>query len=124
MVTANKENAVSFLRLIVSGEVREAYRNYASPAFIHHNPYFRGDVESLMLAMAENAAAYPDKRLEIKHAIEEGNMVAVHSHIQLEQGDIGRAIVHIFRFENERIAELWDVGQPIPAESPNENGAF
>jgi hypothetical protein len=28
------------------------------------------------------------------------------------------------RFEGDRIVELWGVGQQIPADSPNENGAF
>ena len=34
------------------------------------------------------------------------------------------AVVHIFRFEQDRVAELWDLGQPIAADSPNENGMF
>jgi predicted SnoaL-like aldol condensation-catalyzing enzyme len=33
-------------------------------------------------------------------------------------------VIHIFRFEHDRIAELWDVGQPISKDSPNENGMF
>jgi hypothetical protein len=32
--------------------------------------------------------------------------------------------VHIFRFAGDRVVELWDVAQPLPADSPNENGAF
>jgi hypothetical protein len=31
------------------------------PDFRHHNPYFRGDAESLMAAMEENARKNPDK---------------------------------------------------------------
>jgi predicted SnoaL-like aldol condensation-catalyzing enzyme len=34
------------------------------------------------------------------------------------------AVVHIFRFEQGRIAELWDLGQPISKDSPNKNGMF
>jgi hypothetical protein len=30
----------------------------------------------------------------------------------------------VFRFEGDRIAELWDVGQPVSAESVNANGIF
>jgi hypothetical protein len=29
-----------------------------------------------------------------------------------------------FRFENDRIAELWDIAQEVPAESMNSNGMF
>lgn len=115
---------MSFLQMVASGEVREAYRRYIGPDFIHHNPYFRGDANSLMLAMEENAAKNPDKIFEVKCTIEEGNIVAVHSHVKQKQGDLGGAVVHIFRFHNDLIVELWDVGQPIPDNSPNENGVF
>jgi predicted SnoaL-like aldol condensation-catalyzing enzyme len=33
-------------------------------------------------------------------------------------------VIHIFRFEEDRIVELWDVGQEIPEDSPNDNGMF
>ncbi|NRS49127.1 nuclear transport factor 2 family protein [Brevibacillus sp. HB2.2] len=124
MKTSSKENAVSFLQLVASGNVREAYQRYAGPNFRHHNPFFRGDAHSLMLAMEENAAKNPHKILEVKRAIEEGDIVAVHSHVKQNQEDLGGAVVHIFRFHNDQIVELWDVGQPIPADSPNENGMF
>ena len=34
------------------------------------------------------------------------------------------AVVHIFKFSNGRIVELWDLGQEIAKDSPNENGPF
>ena len=124
MHTSRKEKAVSFLQQVASGEVREAYRRYIGMEFRHHNPYFRGDVDSLMLAMEENAAKNPQKIFEVKRVIEEGDLVAVHSHVKQKPEDLGGAVVHIFRFHNELIVELWDVGQPIPENSPNENGVF
>ena len=42
----------------------------------------------------------------------------------LHAADPGFAAVHLFRFDGDRIVELWDVGQPVPEESPNENGVF
>jgi predicted SnoaL-like aldol condensation-catalyzing enzyme len=32
--------------------------------------------------------------------------------------------VHIFRFEQGRIVELWDLGQEVPESSPNQYGMF
>jgi predicted SnoaL-like aldol condensation-catalyzing enzyme len=119
-----KEKAVSFLQLVASGKVREAYESHICPDFRHHNPYFRGDAESLLVAMEENATLNPNKTLEVKHAIEEGETVAVYSHIKQKPEDLGGAVVHIFRFQEGRIVELWDVGQQIPENSPNENGMF
>lgn len=118
------EAAVSFMRLIGSGKVREAYRAHIAPGFRHHNPFFRGDAASLMAGMEENAAKLPDKVLEVKRTLEDGDLVAIHSHVQPKPGDLGVALVHIFRFEGDRIVELWDLGQPVPDDSPNENGMF
>jgi len=121
---ALKEKAVSFLQLVASGDVREAYKRYSSPDFRHHNPFFQGDADSLMLAMEENAVTNPDKVFEVKQVIGEGDMVAVHSHVKQNKADPGGAVVHIFRFHNDLIVEFWDVGQAIPENSPNENGMF
>lgn len=121
---ARKEAAKDFLRLVASGNVREAFHKYVGPEFRHHNAFFRSDAESLRAAMEENAAQSPNKVLEIQRALEDGDLVAVHSHIRQQPDDRGAAVVHIFRFEGDRIAEAWDVGQAVPESSPNELGMF
>ena len=124
MAASHKEAALSFLRAAASGNVREAFQKYVAPGFRHHNPYFRGDAESLMKGMEENAAKNPNKLLEVRRAIEEGDLVAVHSRVRMKPDDLGVALVHIFKFQGDRILELWDLGQPVPENSPNENGMF
>lgn len=118
------EIAMDFLSLASSGSVREAYSKYIAPGFRHHNPFFRGDAESLMVAMEENASANPNKVFEIKRTIQDGDFVAVHSWVRQRPSDLGVSVVHIFRFEGGLIAELWDVGQPVPDQSPNTYGMF
>ena len=77
-----------------------------------------------MKAMEENARDNPGKALDVKRAIAEGDLVAVHSHVRLRADQPGAAVVHIFRFEEGRIVELWDVGQGVPEDSPNQFGMF
>ncbi|MFQ5930775.1 MAG: nuclear transport factor 2 family protein [Nitrospiraceae bacterium] len=119
-----KEAAMDFLRLTASGSVREAYGRYVRSGFRHHNPFFHGDAESLMVAMEENAAANPETNLEVQRALREGDLVAVHSWIRQSPQDPGASVVHIFRFQGDLIAEAWDVSQPVPEDSPNEHGLF
>jgi predicted SnoaL-like aldol condensation-catalyzing enzyme len=119
-----KDVAVSFLQLASSGRVREAYAKHVAPGFRHHNPFFVGDAQALMAGMEENARQNPDKSLSVVRALEDGDLVAVHSHVRQKPDDRGAAVVHLFRFEGDLIAELWDVGQPVPAQSVNAVGMF
>jgi predicted SnoaL-like aldol condensation-catalyzing enzyme len=95
-----------------------------TPGFRHHNPHFAAGADALKVAMAENAIRNPDKRLDMQHALEDGDFVALHSRIVLQREQAGAAVVHIFRFEGDKIAELWDVGQEVPADTPNADGMF
>ncbi len=121
---SHKAAAIDFLKLASSGKVQEAYQLYVGAHFRHHNPYFQGDATTLMTAMEENAAANPHKAIEIHHALEEGEWVAVHARVRLKPGDLGVATIHLFRFESDRIVELWDVGQAVLEDSPNQYGMF
>ena len=120
----NKEMAISFLRLASSGNVREAYETYVHPDFRHHNPYFPGDRASLLAAMEENAATFPQKEFEAMHALEDGDLVAVHGRVRLTPSRPWIALIHIFRFQDNQIIEEWEAGQEVPQDSPNENGVF
>jgi predicted SnoaL-like aldol condensation-catalyzing enzyme len=109
---------------VASGKVSEAYNRHVAAGFRHHNPYFRGDAASLKEAMQANATKNPDKVFEVQRALQDGDEVAVHSRVRQHPDDRGGAVVHVFRFEGNRIAELWDIGQAIPEDSINENGMF
>lgn len=120
----NKESAQEFLRLASKGNSREAFRHFVGDGFIHHNPWFAGDDASLMLAMEEAGKQRPDKVFEIQRALEDGDLVAVHSHVRQTPDDKGGAVVHIFRFNDSKIVEFWDIGQDIPEEMANQFGMF
>lgn len=122
--SAHQDIAIAFLRAAVSGQVREAWDAHVAPGFKHHNPWFPGDAASLMQGMEANAREHPHKKLDIKRALEDGALVAVHSHVILEPGQEGHALMHIFRFTGDKIVELWDIAQEVPAKSPNEYGMF
>ncbi|WP_413289202.1 nuclear transport factor 2 family protein [Bdellovibrio sp. HCB337] len=120
-----KEMAVSFLKAAASGEVKAAYDKFIASNFIHHNQYFKGDRTSLMVAMEEASKTHPNKSIEVKHVYEDGNTVVTHSQVLRKDTNAAPiAVVHIFRFENNKVVELWDLGQELMKDSPNENGAF
>lgn len=119
-----KEIAQDFLNLAAKGHSQEAFQLYMSPDFKHHNVYFKSDANILMQAMEESANLNPNKTFKIYHILEDNNMVAVHSHVKQNDTDLGTAVVHFFRFESDKIVELWDLGQAVPSKMINENGMF
>jgi len=121
---ARKQAAVQFLQLVVAGRIEEAYRNHVDMQGKHHNPFFPAGFPALKTAMIENHVKLPGKQLFVKNVLGDVDLVAVHSHIVTRPGDTGIAAVHVFRFREDKIVEMWDCGQPVPADSPNEDGAF
>jgi len=119
-----KERALDFLQQVVAGNIDDAYDSYVNMHGVHHNMYYSSEFASLKNGMKENHAQFPNKRLMIKNLLGEGDLVAVHSNIILKTGEPGMAVVHIFRFADGKIVEMWDVGQAIPLDSPNRRGAF
>lgn len=124
-VSNHKKAAESFLKMAGMGNVDEAYKQYVAPSFVHHNQYFKGDRQSLLTAMQEASKTHPNKSIEIKRIYEDGDTVITHSLVTRQDPEAPEvAVVHIFRFDQDRIAELWDLAQPLSKESRNENGVF
>ena len=67
---------------------------------------------------------FPDSHSEIKRSFADGDYVILHVHAVREPGTRGRAIVDIFRLEEGKIVEHWDVAQDIPEKMPHSNGMF
>ncbi len=121
---SNKEKATAFLKSIVARKIEEAYEKYAAASMRHHNAYFPGDAQSLKQGMIQAHTQFPDTTIDIKQTVEEGNMVAVLSHVCMKPKGPSVAVVHMFRFQDGKIVEMWDVGQPVPENSPNQHGMF
>lgn len=119
---SNKEKAAHFLNLIGEAKVKKAFELYLSEDFKHHNPYIKGDAQSLQKAMKEDATANPKKELKILRSLEDGDLVAIHSHVKQHPEDNGFVLVHFFKFREDKIIELWDLGQEIPDKIINEKG--
>jgi predicted SnoaL-like aldol condensation-catalyzing enzyme len=118
-----KEIAKAFLQGIVTDKIIEVYNLYTLPNFIHHNGYYNGDREALLKGMQDSNTLFPNKKVTIKLAVAEAPYVTLFSQVQINE-DKEVAVVHIYRFEGEKIAEMWDISQEVPESSPNENGMF
>ncbi len=123
-IQAHKDTAVHFLQLVIAGRIAEAYQAHVDPQGKHHNAFFAAGFPALQQAMLDNHVQFPEKRLTVQHVLGDGDLVAVHFQLIPGPGSPAIAAVHLYRFAADKIVELWDIGQAVPADSPNADGAF
>jgi predicted SnoaL-like aldol condensation-catalyzing enzyme len=123
---ANKNLTVAFYKqALLEGDAENAFRTYAGTPYRQHNPLIEDGMEGVKKFAAEIVAAHPDARAEIKRVFADGDYVILHSHWHgLSDNPRGEAVVDIFRLENGKVVEHWDVIQTIPETSANKNTMF
>jgi predicted SnoaL-like aldol condensation-catalyzing enzyme len=121
----NRDAALEFFNLLINGgERREEALALLGPTYRQHNPGVADGIEGIRQMLPALSAEFPGVRADIKRAFVDGDFVILHSHVRMTEEDRGSAVMDIFRLEEGRVVEHWDVVQPIPAESRNENGMF
>ena len=123
-IQKNKEITLKFLKEVVSGKIDEAYEKYVDMHGKHHNVFNPAGFEALKKGMKENHMQFPNKEIHIKQIICEEDLVAAHSHVILKKAETEINVVHILKFRNDKIIEMWDCGQVLQPNSPNKEGAF
>ena len=120
-----KEVVTQFMtRFYLEKQVREAFETWVEPGYIQHNPMAQTGRDAAIAFLEPFFKSHPDINYSIKRVIADGNLVAVHSHAVFTPGERGLAIVDILRVDHCKIAEHWDVAQPVPEKSANSNGMF
>ncbi len=108
----------------VKKQVRLAFESWVHPNYIQHKPSLPDGREAVVTFLEELLERYPDRTFTIHRVISSDDLVAVHYHSQATPEDLGFAVVDIFRVEDCRMVEHWDVVQRVPAHSENDNTMF
>jgi len=121
---ANKKTVVGFYDAAINRKDYAAAAAFLGPQYKQHNPTAQDGPEGLKGFIDFLKAKFPTQKGEIKQVIAEGDKVVLHVHSTRGDGTPGRAIVDIFRVQNGKVVEHWDVIQDIPAKASNDNGMF
>jgi predicted SnoaL-like aldol condensation-catalyzing enzyme len=121
---ANKKAVADFYDLIINKKDFDSARKYIGSRYRQHNPLVADYPEGLEAFITFLKTNYPEAKSEIKRIFADGDHVILHVHSVRAPETAGRAIIEIFRLENGKIEEHWDVIQEIPSESANPNGMF
>jgi predicted SnoaL-like aldol condensation-catalyzing enzyme len=121
---ANKQAVLDFYDKALNQKDFEAAAKHFGPRYIQHNPLAADGIEGFRKFIEFRREKYPNARSVVKRALVDGDFVILHVHGIREPGERGVAIVDIFRLENGKIVEHWDVIQPVPEKAANDNGMF
>jgi predicted SnoaL-like aldol condensation-catalyzing enzyme len=121
---ANKKLVREFYEKALNDKDFAAASQYLGPKYIQHNPRAADGAEGLKGFLEFLKGKFPQSRSEIKRIFADGDHVILHVHAVREPGTRGQAIIDIFRVENGKIVEHWDVVQDVPEESLNSNTMF
>jgi len=124
------EESKSFVRnfvddILVNGRMEKLASYFDGDNYIQHNPLIPDQLSGLGKAIGEWAAQGITMKYDAIHwVLGEGNFVLAISEGHL--GGIHNAFYDLFRVENGKIAEHWDVIEVIPVKETwkNENGKF
>jgi len=121
---ANKKAVLEFYEAAINQKDFDKAAPYIGSRYTQHNPNAADGPEGLKRFLAFLREKFPQAHSEIKQVFADGDYVILHVHAVREPGTRGNAIVDIFKLENGKIVEHWDVIQPIPEQSANNNGMF
>ena len=121
---ANKQTVRVFEDAALNQKDFDAASKYLGSHYTQHNPTAADGPEGLKAYIAFLKEKFPNNHSEIKHMFADGDYVIVHDHAVREPGTRGNAIVNIYKLENGKVVEHWDVIQAIPEKAANDNGMF
>jgi predicted SnoaL-like aldol condensation-catalyzing enzyme len=121
---ANKATVLAFYERIVNQRDFNGASCYIGSYYKQHRADVADGPDGLRDFMERSKRINPDLHADIKRVLADGDFVVLHSHVTRSLGDRGSKHVDIFRLEDGKLVEHWDVDQPIAETSVNSNGPF
>lgn len=86
---------------------------YIREDYIQHNPGVSQGREGLKEGFRKKFEIDPTFRLEIKMMVEENDIIVVYLKNVDPVGNVNARVIDIYRIEDGKLAEHWDVLQPV-----------
>jgi predicted SnoaL-like aldol condensation-catalyzing enzyme len=120
----NKKVVLAFYNKALNDKDPEGALIYLAARYIQHNPNAEDGHAGFVKYINFIRQNFPQSHSDIKAVFAEGDFVILHVHTVREPGQRGNAIAEFFRLQDGKIAEHWDVIQPVPENNANGNGMF
>jgi predicted SnoaL-like aldol condensation-catalyzing enzyme len=120
----NKKVVLGLYEAAINQKDFEAASKFIGPRYVQHNPNAADGLEGLKAFLAFLREKFPNYHSDIKRVFADGDYVILHVHNVPTPGARGNAIMDIFKLENGKVVEHWDVRQEIPEKPANNNTMF
>lgn len=121
-IEANKKMVVEFYQELLGNKNLDVINQYIKEDYIQHNPMAADGREALKEVFSRWFKDAKPEKIDFRHIIAEDDLVVLH--IKGKLGNKPVAIMDIFRIEDGKIAEHWDIIQEIPEKSANDHPMF
>ena len=122
MENANKKLVADFYQQLFGDKDVSAIDKYIGNVYIQHNPGLPDGPEALKAGATQWFKGAPKEKIDIQHLAADGNLVFIH--LKSKNGEKVNSVIDIFKVENGKITEHWDVIQEVPAKSANPHPMF
>jgi predicted SnoaL-like aldol condensation-catalyzing enzyme len=103
--------------------VAEAFAFLVAEEYRQHNPNLVDGPAAAVAGLTPKFDGSPDARFEVQRILVDGDLAMVHVKAT-RPGGTPTAVADIYRFENGRIVEHWDVLQPVPPDPVHDHPMF
>ena len=121
---ANRKLVLEFYDGVFNKHEVEKYSEVLAENYIQHNPGVPDGKAPFVKFFTQRFKDNPKATARIVRSATDGDLVFLHLQSKMNEEDRGRAIVDIFRVDNGKIVEHWDVIQAVPETSKNNNTMF
>ncbi|MEI5526515.1 nuclear transport factor 2 family protein [Streptomyces brasiliscabiei] len=110
--------------VFVLGDTAIVDRVVSPDSYIQHNPLAPDGADALKYFSGAMRQQFPQAAFEPRRSITDGDLVLLHARYVMVPGTEGLAVFDLFRFEDGKIAEHWDIIQEVPATTASGNDMF
>jgi predicted SnoaL-like aldol condensation-catalyzing enzyme len=118
----NKEFITRYYELALNRKDFAAARAYIGPYYRQHSMYGADGPEGLAAFVEWAKVNLPELHVDFVRIIADGDYVLMHNRGSNSPGT--KAVVDIFRIEDGKVVEHWDVLQDVPPTAKNANTMF
>ncbi|QES88252.1 nuclear transport factor 2 family protein [Rhizosphaericola mali] len=119
----NKEVVLAFYQQVFGDKDLSHLDKYLLPTYIQHNPHVADGAAAFEKAASGWLKGAPKTKIDVQHIAADGDLVFIHLKNKLPGGKL-QSTIDIFRMENGKIAEHWDVHELVPDSSANPHPMF